>query len=246
MRKTIPLTILLFLLLLGTGVQSQKLRKADKQILAGLQQHIGFLADDKLEGRRTGTGGEKLAYEYIIAVFEKTGLLPKGDHNSYLQEFEVKDGRQVNPSTYLFINGAELKQGKDFFPLAWSANGSAEAMSSPALPEKGIPWFLDLKELIDKNKDNPHFDLESSLQDEVKESAKRGAAAIIVYNTSDKKEELGFNAKDNSEPAKIPVVYITKESITQYVNQPERNLRSETENRDRRKEKIRSQYCWLY
>jgi aminopeptidase YwaD len=45
--------------------KNKKAAKADKAIIANLQMHVGYLADDKLEGRRTGTAGEKLAYEYI-------------------------------------------------------------------------------------------------------------------------------------------------------------------------------------
>ena len=58
---------------------AQKLKKADKLILTNLQTHIGYLADDKLEGRRTGTAGEKLAYTYIEKQFKKMNLSPVGD-----------------------------------------------------------------------------------------------------------------------------------------------------------------------
>ncbi|MBK8416239.1 MAG: hypothetical protein IPL22_18090 [Bacteroidetes bacterium] len=43
-----------------------------------LKQHITILSDDKMEGRETGTAGEKMAYEYLSAEFRKVGLLPKG------------------------------------------------------------------------------------------------------------------------------------------------------------------------
>ena len=42
--------ILWFTLLISSFAFSQKLKKADKQILTGLQTHIGYLADDRLEG----------------------------------------------------------------------------------------------------------------------------------------------------------------------------------------------------
>ena len=42
-------------------------------MFTNLQKHISFLADDKLEGRRTGTNGEKLAYEYISSELLKLG-----------------------------------------------------------------------------------------------------------------------------------------------------------------------------
>ena len=50
---------------------AQKLKKTDKVIVTNLQAHIGYLANDKLEGRRTGSAGEKLAYEYISNEFIK-------------------------------------------------------------------------------------------------------------------------------------------------------------------------------
>jgi len=46
----------LFILLLFTQVAfSQRLKKADRIIMDNLHTEIGYLASDKLEGRRTGT-----------------------------------------------------------------------------------------------------------------------------------------------------------------------------------------------
>jgi Zn-dependent M28 family amino/carboxypeptidase len=54
-----------------------------------IQEDVAFLADDKLEGRQTGTDGEKAAAEYIANRFSGLGLSPKGtDH--YFQEFTFK------------------------------------------------------------------------------------------------------------------------------------------------------------
>ncbi len=49
---------------------SQKLKKADKAILENLHTEIEYLANDKLEGRRAGTPGEKLAADFIQAEFQ--------------------------------------------------------------------------------------------------------------------------------------------------------------------------------
>ncbi len=58
-----------------------------------LAEAIHYLADDKLKGRETGTQGEKLAADYIIAQYKKMGLKPLGDMKngaqSYLQVFEA-------------------------------------------------------------------------------------------------------------------------------------------------------------
>jgi aminopeptidase YwaD len=82
--------IILALLLIHGFSFSQKLKKADKVVVASLKADISYLADDKLEGRRAGTNGEKLAREYISAQFQKAGLQPKADNNSWYQSFEIK------------------------------------------------------------------------------------------------------------------------------------------------------------
>ncbi|MFP4844531.1 M28 family peptidase [Winogradskyella sp. PE311] len=54
-----------------------------------IKEDVVFLADDKLEGRQTGTHGEILASEYIVKRFKSIGLQPKGTEN-YLQSFSFK------------------------------------------------------------------------------------------------------------------------------------------------------------
>ena len=48
-----------------------------------------FLADDKLEGRQTGTDGEIAASNYIVERFKEIGLQPKGTEG-FLQSFSFK------------------------------------------------------------------------------------------------------------------------------------------------------------
>lgn len=201
----------------GLFVQAQKLKKEDKQLIANLQQHIQFLADDKLEGRRTGTNGEKLAAEYISAKFKEMGLMPKGTAE-YLQSFEVNEGKQINSSTHLTIDGKHLILNKEFFPLIISPNISIEALPSMALQEPGMPWFFDLKELLETNAGNPHFDLSDAIIKSTKEAAKRGATLVFLYNSSGKEEGLKFNGKEKLETVSIPVVYISKEAVKKYLN----------------------------
>lgn len=201
----------------GSLAQAQKLKKEDKQLIANLQQHVQYLADDKLEGRRTGTQGEKLAAEYISSEFNKIGLQPKGS-NGFLQPFDVKEGKQVNPSTHLIIDGNNLLLNKDFFPLAYSANASVEALPSLALQEPNMPWFYDVKELLDTVAANPHFDLNEALIDKAKEARKKGANAFLVYNSSSQTDGLKFDGKDRSEVLSIPVVYITQQASKKYMN----------------------------
>ncbi|OIQ36161.1 MAG: peptidase M28 [Bacteroidetes bacterium MedPE-SWsnd-G1] len=54
-----------------------------------IQEDVLFLADDKLEGRQTGSEGEQIAADYIVERFKKIGLDPKGTEG-YFQAFTFK------------------------------------------------------------------------------------------------------------------------------------------------------------
>ncbi len=57
-----------------------------------IQSHVKVLASDSLEGRGTGTAGEKLALSYIQTRWKQMGLEPKGDGHLYTQKFPFKGG----------------------------------------------------------------------------------------------------------------------------------------------------------
>lgn len=196
---------------------AQKLKKADKVIIAGLQKHITFLASDDLEGRRAGSEGEKKASNYIIDEFTKAGIEAKGEDGTFLQAFEINDGRAVNPSSHFIINGNDLELSKDFFPLSFCPNQSLEATSALALQEGGAPWFLDLKELLEKSKTNPHFDLEDAIKTKAEDVKKKGCTALLIYNSSAISDELKFDGKAKKEAAVIPVVYLSKKAAEKYL-----------------------------
>lgn len=204
-------------LLISTAGSAQKLKKADKLVVSNLQTHISFLADDKLEGRRTGSPGEKLAFDYISNQFAAAGLEPRGESGGYIQSFEVNEGKQMNPSTQLIINNNKLVLDKDFFPLAFSSNIKTETSGTIALPESGTVWFWDLKETLEENKTNPHFDLEEAIIKKVNNVAGKRAIALLIYNSSAIKDELKFEPKSKTAVVKIPVLYISRETKTKYL-----------------------------
>jgi aminopeptidase YwaD len=199
-----------------TSAFSQKIKKADKQTLSDLETHIRFLADDKLEGRRAGTKGEQMAAQYISEAFQKEGLSMGEDH-SWLQPFDIDEGRQVDSNTRFTIDKNVLIPKVEYFPMAFSASGKASGQVAIALQESGIPWFVDLKEILEDNHGNPHFNLEQALHDKVGECRKGGANAVIFYNTSKYEDGLSFNKRDKSGSEDIPVLYMTSEGKSKYL-----------------------------
>jgi aminopeptidase YwaD len=209
------LKLVLALMLLAGLVSAQKLKKADKITRDNLESHIKFLADDKLEGRRAGSNGEKLAMQYISEKFKTTGLLARGV-DGYYQPFEINEGLQINEGTYLTINETSLVAGKDFFPFTFSGEKAIEASPAVAIQEADMPWFIDLKEILEENRSNPHFDLTEYIKKNSKKAYDRAATAVIIYNTSADDDKLTFNPKDKSEVIAIPVIYVMKDAAKKF------------------------------
>ncbi len=210
---------LVALLIISSHSFGQKLKKSDKVILENLKTTISFLASDQLEGRRTGTQGEKLAYQYLSDQFASINLIPKGDNGTYLQAFEVHEGKQILPTTHFKINADDVELGKEFFPLNFSSNGELNSSASPSLQEEGVPWFFDIKDLLEENKNNPHFDLVEALKNKCVEFNGKGASAVIVFNTGNNDDGLSFDAKSKIPSINIPVVYLSKEAANKYLSE---------------------------
>ncbi len=115
--------------------------------------HIQYLADDKLEGRNTGSEGYRKAVSYVSGEFERFGLKPAGT-SGYQQpvKFETTQLVEAESSIALVHDGqAEpLKLGEDATlnprgePAASLEAGMVFAGNALSIPEAG---YDDLKGL---------------------------------------------------------------------------------------------------
>lgn len=80
MKKIIILCVLAFVVSCNNASQVPEQK---------IKEDVAFLADDKLEGRQTGTPGETKAAEYIAERMENIGIQAKGTEG-YLQAFSFK------------------------------------------------------------------------------------------------------------------------------------------------------------
>ena len=203
------LRILFVSLFICQIASAQKLSKSDKMLVGFLKSEVGYLASDELKGRRAGDPGETMAANFIASKFKEVGLVPKGDNGDYFQQFTINDGKLIAPATYLVINGNKLEVGNDFYPLAYTKNGSVKGELSPGLHEKEQPWMIDLAESIEENKENPHFDINNLIADKIKSAKEKGANLVLFFNSTKGPEVLKFDAKDRSETAALPVAFLT-------------------------------------
>lgn len=213
--------VLLLVPFLGLSQSKRKIRiEAEKQraaLILNLKSHIGYLASDALEGRRTGTAGADAAKDYLVNQYTQMGIGAKGT-SGYLQKFEINEGLQMDPSTYFTVNNNQLKIEKDFFPLATSASAQVTGKPAMALQEKAQPWFKDIKETLEENKSNPHFDVEAWIKNEVTTAAVKGATAFMLYNTGSIVDNIQFNKNDKSAAFSIPVIYLTPSGLLYFTD----------------------------
>ncbi len=212
---------LLILVVFVSACSSQKGNRAtddrsDARLLNNLKEHVQFLADDKLEGRQTGTKGEELAMEYIANQYRQIGLEPKGT-NGYIQQFEINEGKQIASGSYFRINGSDLTLNTEYFPLAFSAATNVKGSAAVSLREANSPWFVDVKGWLDENKTNPHFDINENIIKEAARAASKKATMLLLYNSSNDVDNIQFNKNDKSAAASIPVIYVTSAGTKKYL-----------------------------
>ncbi len=164
-----------------------------------IRAHIQYLASDELEGRASGSPGNRKAAEYIADHFERYGLSPAGDNGSYFQHFEfVSSLRPGQANNVVIANGSDemtLKLSEDFLPLGFSSDGAIKASACfvgygiTAADQKyddyaGIDVtgkiVLMLRYSPDGN--NPHggFEQFASLRQKARIAREKGAVGMIL------------------------------------------------------------------
>ncbi len=94
--------------------------------VADIRLHVTRLASDEMEGRLTGTNGEKMATEYVASVFQQLGLKP-GNKGDYFQPFNFTAGVRLGKVNRLEISSQQVLQlDTDWRPLALSRTGTIE------------------------------------------------------------------------------------------------------------------------
>lgn len=89
----------------------------------GLRIHLDTLASEKMEGRLTGTEGERRATEYVASIFQWLGLMPAGDNGTYFQTFQFTGGVSLGTANQLTMRSGSGEQ-------TWTVNSEWRPLSS--------------------------------------------------------------------------------------------------------------------
>ena len=209
----------LLVLLASFGVVS-----GQTTIKSALEQHITYLADDKLEGRATGSKGEALASDYIAKAFEAINLKPAGDNNTYLQAFDSHAGKALGTNNYIKA-GETFDNIVETYPHPMSANGivtgkivgAGFGIIAPTLDYNDYTG-IDVKGKIviikfsSPDGTHPHSKY-VDFNDErlkIKSAVEQGATAVLFYNEDENYDVPTQDYRRTITAENIPVIIISK------------------------------------
>lgn len=201
---------------------------SDAESIDQMRNDVRYLASDRLEGRESGTPGEKLAVEYIAAKYGNVGLMPYGDNATYLQAFTFNAEPEIGTANAMQLGRKHLKLEEDYFLLPYSGNGSVfgkvikmgYGISAPELGNDDLPDSVSLKDRVvalsisSPDGIHPHskFLAYHDLQGRAQKAADRGAAAVLFYNDDPATEAPDQRLSAKVGPLSIPVVFLKGDS----------------------------------
>lgn len=216
-------------------------------------RHVAYLCRPELEGRMTGSRGEKMATEYVAAYFDHLGLKPAGGEGSFFQPFEFPAGASLGPNNTLRSSIAdrpsELTLDKDWRPLSFSGSGSFDSQSlvfagygitAPQSAEqegydsfahldvkdKWVVVFRFLPESISPER-RQFLTAFASLRDKARRARDLGARGLIVVSgpTSRVREQLVPLQRDSAlAGTSLAVVSVTDEVARRWFSAADKDL----------------------
>lgn len=203
-----------------------------------LQQHIGYLASDELEGRLPGTEGDRLAAEYIANEFRKAGIDLIAENG--FQYFEVVTSVDAGDGNILSSGEQKVIIGKDFIPMSFSKNTemtaevvfagygfNVENDSMSWNDYHGLDisgkWVVILRGEPDEDNPDSPFAADAGLREKVLTAKDNGAGGVLFVSgpSFDKDDALMrmFYDKTTSD-AGIPIFHVKRWFIDSLLGVP--------------------------
>ena len=193
---------------------------------AELESHLRFIASDELQGRQTGSPGNRVAARYIAEQFRQLGLKPAGDNNSYYQPVALQRTQPTTMGSIRFGTDS-LAVGKQFVVVAGGAiDKTAESvyvgygLSADDFTGKDVKGKFVITQVGSAEAKSPR-DLIGAMAEKRKMATERGAVGIIELFASPATPWAFANRYFNSEqigiaPAElsgqVPMLHIWAEN----------------------------------
>lgn len=145
------LVLLTLLLCAAPGIcQENEIEKqyGNQVTPADLKEYLTILASDALEGRRTGTRGQKMAAAFLSNQFQEIGLMPPVS-GGYFQPFELytskvgeafvkAGGTRFDHLTDIYYSGAASTGGETPVEIVFAGRGTEEDFKQVDVKDKAV------------------------------------------------------------------------------------------------------------
>lgn len=210
------------------GLQAQK----EAEVTERLKADIKYLSSDQLEGRLSGSTGERRSSYFIADEFRRNKLQPMGDTGSYFQNFNLvrlRISQNRNPviirAGFGRMVGIRHDKG-EFYPLAQSCNEDSvqnwevyQAGYGIYAPELNHNDYKDTQGMKGKvfviktgspEAGNPHgrYEPYEGINYKVDLAIKMGARGVVFINTDTALENPKGFLDRTVTPRSIPVIFI--------------------------------------
>lgn len=204
-------------------VASAQQLMSDQDAKDQMKYDVQYLASDLLEGRETGTKGERMAADYIAQKFGGIGLMPYGDSTTYMQKFSFAAPPRVGPMCHLQLGRKILKVGEDYYPTSLSAATQVRAKVLKcgygiAAPELRYNDFDSANvrgrcvaiSIGSPDGIHPHskYLAHHDLRGRIEKAVELGAVAVILYNDDATAEPPAETLSAKVQPLSVPVVFL--------------------------------------
>lgn len=210
---------------ISLNVWAQKPHFGEKKRSKRITKHITYLASDELGGRLSASDNDRKSAEYIAKQYERIGLEPAGENDSYYQYMSTPDLRLAKSNTSLVLDKYVLKLFKEFYPLSASSNkgtyeGEAvnvnygiedEGLKHHDYQDKEVSGKVVLIKMDIPGGVHPHnrYISWSGIEYRATYAKSKGAKAVVYYTDNEELQPSGTLAKtlDN---AGIPIFLLKK------------------------------------
>ena len=220
--------ILLSLLacVISLNVWAQKPHFGEKKRSKRITKHITYLASDELGGRLSASDNDKKSAEYIAKQYERIGLEPAGENDSYYQYMSTPDLRLAKSNTSLVLDKYVLKLFKEFYPLSASSNNGSykgeavnvnygiedEGLKHHDYQDKEVSGKVVLIKMDIPGGVHPHnrYISWSGIEYRATYAKSKGAKAVVYYTDNEELQPSGTLAKTHDNTG-IPIFFIKKD-----------------------------------
>jgi hypothetical protein len=204
LKKIVGLSISLFLsgfFSLSCAQEGIMLKYGEMLSETSLKQMLTVIASDSMEGRKTGTKGQKMAAEYIRSHFKDLKLAGpvQGDYFQTIKLYKslagdtyLKTGQTklLNMEKVLYVGNAD-SEGEESLPLVYAGLGREEDFATIEVRNSAVLIRID---------DGRLYSLP-----EIARARENGAKMVFIWNTDEEKEFTSYidQAKYYQDNAKL-------------------------------------------